>query len=226
MDARERAIDRIHSQGLIPVIRLATSRDAIRAADAILKGGASILEVTMNVPGALGVIRDLRGDLEDEIVVGAGTVLDPQTARAAILEGARFVVSPVMLPEVITMCRRYGVVVIPGAMTPTEVLGAFEAGADMVKVFPAGALGGPSYIRALKAPMPQVPLVPTGGVNLKNAGDYIMAGASALGVGESLVDPAAVKDGRWEIIKERTAAFIRVIEEARQGVQKAGGGQR
>ncbi len=214
MSEKAMVLNRIVSEGLIPVIRLDTKEGALEAAQAVLDGGASVVEVTMNVPKAMDVIGFLRSEM-GQVVVGAGTVLDAQTARAAIMAGAQLVVSPIWDSGIISTCRRYGVVSIPGAMTPTEVLQAFEAGADMVKVFPAGALGGPSYIKALKAPLPQVPLVPTGGVNLQNAGGYIIAGAVALGVGGELVGRDLVRQGKWEEITNRTRSFLKAIAEAR-----------
>src|SRR5205823_3636492 len=151
----------------------------------------------------------------DDVIVGAGTVLDAETARACILAGAQFVVSPALNVETISCCRRYSVAVMPGALTPTEVLQAWTAGADFVKVFPAGALGGANYIKSLKAPLPQIELVPTGGVSLKTAADFIRAGASALGVGADLVDTKALSEGRADLITERARQFIEIVRAAR-----------
>src|SRR5215813_5406480 len=162
--------------GLIPVIRADSSDIAMRAVDAIRQGGISVLEITMTVPGAIRIIEDVTRRFGDDAIVGAGTVLDSETARACILAGAHFIVSPSLDLDTIACCRRYSVAVIPGALTPTEVVSAWSAGADYVKVFPAGALGGASYIKALKAPLPQIELVPTGGVSLKTAADFIKAG--------------------------------------------------
>jgi 2-dehydro-3-deoxyphosphogluconate aldolase/(4S)-4-hydroxy-2-oxoglutarate aldolase len=150
--------------GIIPVVRAQSADEAMRAVEAIKEGGISVLEITMTVPGALRVIEEVARRYESDAVVGAGTVLDAETARLCILAGARFIVSPALDLETIECCRRYGVVVLPGAMTPTEVLAAWKAGADLVKVFPAGSLGGASFIKNLKAPLPQIELVPTGGV--------------------------------------------------------------
>lgn len=203
------------SEGLIPVIRVASAKEAIEVAEAIKEGGVSLLEITMSVQGALDVIKDLTTRYHDEIVIGAGTVLDPETGRAALLSGAQFIVTPTLCLDLVQLTRRYSAVVIPGAMTPTEILTAWDAGADMVKVFPAAQLGGPDYIKALRGPLPQILYVPTGGVTLQNAEAYIKAGATALGVGGELVDKKAVNEKRFNIIAENTRAFLRTIRKAR-----------
>ena len=208
-------IKQIKDTGLIPVVRATSADEAMRAIDAIREGGISVLEVTMTVPGAVGVIEQLTKKYGSDVLVGAGTVLDAETARACMLSGAQFVVSPALNLETIECCRRYGVAVLPGALTPTEVLQAWTAGADFVKVFPAGALGGASYLKALKAPLPHIELVPTGGVSLKTAADFIKAGASALGVGADLVDLKAIRDGQASVITERAKQFVQIVREAR-----------
>jgi len=208
-------IKQIKDIGLIPVVRATSADEAMRAIDAIREGGVSVLEITMTVPGAVGVIEELTKQYGSDVLVGAGTVLDAETARACILSGAQFVVSPALNLETIECCRRYGVAVMPGALTPTEVVQAWTAGADFVKVFPAGALGGASYLKALKAPLPQIELVPTGGVSLKTAADFIKAGASALGVGADLVDLKALRDGQASVITERAKQFVQIVREAR-----------
>jgi len=205
----------IREVGLVPVIRAESPEVAGQAIEAIRAGGVPILEITMTVPGAIRLIEDVAGRYGRDTVVGAGTVLDPETARACILAGARFVVSPSLNPETIACCRRYGVAVLPGALTPTEVVAAWQAGADMVKVFPAGAVGGASYIKALKAPLPQVDLVPTGGVSLKTAADFIKAGATALGVGADLVDTRALREGRGAEITQRARELVEIVKTAR-----------
>lgn len=214
MDKTE-VIQRIKETGIVPVVRADSAEQAIRAIEAIREGGVSVLEITMTVPGALGVIAQVAARYSTEAVVGAGTVLDSETARACILNGAQFIVSPALNLETIACCRRYGVAVLPGALTPTEVVQAWTAGADFVKVFPAGALGGASYIKALKAPLPQIELVPTGGVSLKTAADFIKAGASALGVGADLVDIKAIREGQDKVITERARQFVEIVREAR-----------
>lgn len=215
MSDKAAVIQTIRAIGIIPVVRARSADEAIKAIDAIREGGISILEITMTVPGAIGVIEEVSKRFGKEAVVGAGTVLDGETARACILAGARFVVSPSLNLETIEVCRRYGIAVMPGALTPTEVVQAWSAGADFVKVFPAGAVGGASYIKSLKAPLPQIELVPTGGVSLKTAADFIKAGASALGVGADLVDVQAIRDGKQSVITERAQEFVRIVREAR-----------
>jgi 2-dehydro-3-deoxyphosphogluconate aldolase/(4S)-4-hydroxy-2-oxoglutarate aldolase len=216
MEKRE-VFNRMVSEGLIPVIRVTAASEAIDVADAIKEGGVTLIEITMSVQGAIDVIKELNQKYKDEIIMGAGTVLDPETARAALLAGSQFIVTPTLNLDVIQLAHRYSAVVVPGAMTPTEILTAWNAGADMVKVFPAGQLGGPEYIKAIRGPLPQVLLVPTGGVNLQNAGAFIKAGATALGVGGELVDKKAVKEKKFNIITENTRAFLKIIREARGG---------
>ncbi len=205
----------IEELGLVPVIRAASADEAMRAIDAIKEGGISVLEITMTVPGAVGVIEEVVKRYGSEATVGAGTVLDPETARICILAGAQFVVSPALNVDTIAICRRYGVPIIPGALTPTEVVTAWTAGADFVKIFPAGSVGGASYIKNLKGPLPQIKIIPTGGVSLKTAADFIKAGASALGVGTDLVDVKAIRAGEAHVITERAKQFIEIIREAR-----------
>ena len=207
--------------GVIPVVRAESADIALRAIDAIRAGGISVLEITMTVPGAIRIIEEVAQKLGSKAIVGAGTVLDEVNARQCILAGAQFIVSPALNLDTISCCHRYGIVVIPGAMTPTEVVTASSAGADWVKVFPAGALGGPSYIKALKAPLPHIQLVPTGGVSLKTAADFILAGAIALGVGTDLVDTKALRDGEDRLITQRARQFVEVVKEARSELKGA-----
>jgi 2-dehydro-3-deoxyphosphogluconate aldolase/(4S)-4-hydroxy-2-oxoglutarate aldolase len=211
---KTQVLERIRSTGLIPVIRARSADEASQAVDAIQAGGVGVLEITMTVPGAVELIREVALRATDALV-GAGTVLDPETATSCIEAGARFVVSPALNLDTIATCREAGIAVIPGALSPTEVVTAWNAGADLVKVFPAGAVGGPSYIKALKAPLPQIELVPTGGVNLKTAGDFIRAGAAALGVGGDLVDLAALRRGEAAVLTERAQRFVEAVREAR-----------
>ena len=205
----------IREIGIIPVVRAQSAGEAMQAIEAIRAGGISILEITMTVPGAVGLIQEVTKRYGDEALVGAGTVLDAETARACILAGAQFVVSPALNLETIEVCRHNDIAVLPGALTPTEVVQAWSAGADFVKVFPAGAVGGASYIKSLKAPLPQIDLVPTGGVSLKTAADFIKAGASALGVGADLVDLKAIREGQHDLITERARQFVKIVQEAR-----------
>jgi 2-dehydro-3-deoxyphosphogluconate aldolase/(4S)-4-hydroxy-2-oxoglutarate aldolase len=214
MDKSE-VVQTIRDVGIIPVVRAQSADEAMMAIDAIREGGVSLLEITMTVPGAVGVIEKISQRYGSDALVGAGTVLDGETARACILAGAQFVVSPSFNPETIEVCRRHGVAVMPGALTPTEVVQAWSAGADFVKVFPAGAVGGASYIKALKAPLPQIELIPTGGVSLKTAADFIKAGASALGVGADLVDLKAIREGQQQLITERAREIVRSVKASR-----------
>jgi 2-dehydro-3-deoxyphosphogluconate aldolase / (4S)-4-hydroxy-2-oxoglutarate aldolase len=209
--SRAEVIKQIKDTGVIPVVRASSTDEAMRAIDAIREGGISILEITMTVPGAVALIEQVAKLYGDVATVGAGTVLDPETATACISAGAKFVVSPALNLETIACCQRQDIAVMPGALTPTEVVQAWNAGADFVKVFPAGAVGGPSYVKALKAPLPQIELVPTGGVSLKTAADFIKAGAAALGVGADLVDVKA----QAAIITERAKQFVEIVRQAR-----------
>lgn len=213
MDKKD-VLERIRSVGVVPVIRAQSPAEAAAAIAAILEGGVSVLEITMTVPGAVELIRDIARRFP-EALVGAGTVLDPAAARACIEAGARFVISPALNLDTIRTCNDAGVAVMPGALTPTEVVTAWNAGADMVKVFPANALGGASYLKSLKAPLPHVKLVPTGGVNLKTAADFIRAGAEALGVGADLVDLVALRRGEPSVLTERARQFLQLVKEAR-----------
>ncbi len=205
---KQEVLERIVSERLIPVVRVATAHEALSVAKALLQGGSHLIEITLTVHGAIDVIRRLREGVAEEACVGAGTVLDARMAEEALGAGAQFMVSPALGVEVIRLARDAGVLMIPGAMTPTEVLTAWEAGADLVKVFPAGALGGPAYIRALKGPLPQVPLVPTGGVSPENAPEFIRAGAAAVGIGSELVDRASVAERAFERIAEKTRLLL------------------
>jgi len=200
--------------GLVPVLRAESVEKALALAEAIAAGGVTVLEITMTVPGAIQVMRKLAEERPD-ILVGAGTVLDPETARACILEGAQFVVSPALNPKTIEMCHRYSVAVLPGALTPTEIVTAWEAGADVVKVFPASALGGAKYLSSVKAPLPQVELIPTGGVSLATAKDFLEAGAFALGVGADLVNAKAMAEGKPEIVTESARKYLAIVREYR-----------
>jgi 2-dehydro-3-deoxyphosphogluconate aldolase/(4S)-4-hydroxy-2-oxoglutarate aldolase len=208
-------LKRIRDTGLIPVVRAESSDQAMRAVAALKAGGLDVLEITMTVPGAIEVIRTLAREYGAETLIGAGTVLDPETAQACIGAGANFIVSPALNEETIQFCRAQDVVIFPGALTPTEVVRAWKVGADAVKVFPAGAVGGASYLRALKAPLPQIELVPTGGVSLITAADFIKAGAMALGVGADLVDPQALREGNTTLITARARQFLEIVRMTR-----------
>ena len=200
----------LRTLGLVPVLRAESEKQALALADAIAAGGVTTLEVTMTVPGAIRVMRTL-AEQRPDILVGAGTVLDPETARMCILEGAQYVVSPALNLRTIEMCHRYGVPVLPGALTPTEIITAWEAGADVIKIFPASALGGAKYLKSVKAPLPQVEMIPTGGVSLATAKEFLEAGAFALGLGADLVDPKLIVAGTPEIITENAAKYLAIV---------------
>jgi 2-dehydro-3-deoxyphosphogluconate aldolase/(4S)-4-hydroxy-2-oxoglutarate aldolase len=208
----------IEETGVIPVVRAASAEEAISVAEAVREGGIPILEITMTVPGAVGVIEELSKRYGDEVLVGAGTVLDPESARACIAAGAQFVVSPALNLQTIEKCKQESIAVFPGALTPTEVVTAWQAGADAVKVFPCSAVGGPKYLRALKAPLPQIKLIPTGGVSLSTAKDFIAAGAWALGVGADLVNTEAIRSGERESVIAAARSYVTAVREARAAV--------
>lgn len=208
-------INRIKEIGIVPVVRASSSEEAMEAIEAVKAGGINVLEITMTVPGAIRLIEQVTNRYGNDVLVGAGTVLDPETARACILAGAQFIVSPSLNVATIELCKRYSIPVTPGALTPTEVVTAWQAGADVVKVFPCNALGGASYLKSLKAPFPQIELIPTGGVNLKTAADFIKAGAMALGVGGDLVDLKLLREGKGSIITERATEFLEIVRTAR-----------
>ena len=201
LSARETTVRTIQALGVVAVIRMKDAGKLRAVIDAIAEGGVRAIEVTMSVPGAVGLIAQLAPVLPSSILFGAGTVTDAATARAVIDAGAQYIVSPVFRREVIDVCHERGIAVAPGCFTPTEILDAHEYGADVVKVFPATALG-PSYIKDVRAPLPQVRLMPTGGVTLDNAGDWIRAGAIAVGVGSALLDTRAIEEGRLEVLTD------------------------
>ncbi len=213
--SRETVMQQMKEIGLVPVLRASSVQEAITIANAIADGGVPVLEITMTVPGAIQVMEKLAEQAGGKLLIGAGTVLDPETARACILAGAQFIVSPALNVKTIEMCRRYSVPIIPGALTPTEVVTAWQAGADVVKVFPCSAMGGASYLKALKAPLPQVELIPTGGVSLATAATFLEAGAFALGVGGDLVDNKAVAQGHPEVITENAKKYLAIVKEFR-----------
>ena len=212
-------LKRLEEIGIIPVVRAASAEDAVYVADAISEGGIPILEITMTVPGAIGVIAELSKRYADLVLVGAGTVLNADTARNCIAAGAQFIVSPALNLETIELCKLQRIAVLPGALTPTEVVTAWEGGADAVKVFPCSAVGGPKYLRALKAPLPEIRLVPTGGVSLATAGDFISAGAWALGVGSDLVDTKAISARNRESVIATARNYVAAVRDARTQVK-------
>lgn len=208
-------LKRIEEIGVIPVVRAASAEEAVAVAEAIGEGGIPVLEITMTVPGAVTVIAELSKRYGDQVLVGAGTVLDPEAAGNCIKAGAQFIVSPALNLHTIELCNREGIAIFPGSLTPTEVVTAWQAGADAVKVFPCSAVGGPKYLRALKAPLPQIKLVPTGGVSLATAKDFIAGGAWALGVGADLVNTEAIRSGDRESVITAARAYVAAVREAR-----------
>jgi 2-dehydro-3-deoxyphosphogluconate aldolase/(4S)-4-hydroxy-2-oxoglutarate aldolase len=206
--------DSIREVGIVAIMRAQSSDQLLAAADAVLAGGVNAIEVTMTTPGALKVIEEAISRYGTEVIFGVGSVLDPETARAAILAGAQFVVCPTLNLKTIEICKRYSILVVPGAYTPTEILTAWEAGADMVKVFPA-SVGGPAYIKAIKAPLPQVELVPVGGVNLKTTADFIRAGSAIVGVGSSLINQKLLEAGEFETISDNARQYREEVQKGR-----------
>jgi 2-dehydro-3-deoxyphosphogluconate aldolase/(4S)-4-hydroxy-2-oxoglutarate aldolase len=207
---------RIAEVGIIPVVRASSAHQALLAVEAIRAGGISIVEVTMTVPGAIEVIEQLAKTAGSDVLIGAGTVLDAQTAQQCLDAGAEFLVSPGFDAQTVKFAREKGILVIPGALTPTEIIMAWNAGGDLIKIFPCGTVGGAKYIKALKGPLPQVPMIPTGGVNLETAAEFILAGAEALGVGGELVSVSALKSGKTNEITDAARRFVAIVREARQ----------
>src|ERR1700730_5833129 len=200
--------------GIVPVVRTSSADAAVHAVEALYEGGVRAAEITMTVPGAIRALEKVADQFGNKIMLGAGTVLDPETARACMLAGAEFFVTPSLRVSTIEMVKRYSKVICPGALTPTEVLTAWESGADVVKVFPCGNVGGPKYIKALKGPFPQIEMIPTGGVNLETAGEFLKAGACAVAVGGELVDAKSIKEGRFDVIEDRARQYLAAIAKA------------
>lgn len=212
--SRHDDLQRVLRSGLVAIIRSPSSEQLVAVARALWEGGIDVLEVTFTVPRAVEVLAAVKRELGQNILLGAGTVLDPETARAALLAGAEFLVSPTLNRDVIQLALRYDKLVMPGAYTPTEILTAWEAGADIIKVFPAD-IGGPAYLKALRGPLPQVRLMPTGGVNLQTLPEFIQAGACAVGLGSALVEPAAVERGDLERIRELARQYVALLAQCR-----------
>lgn len=205
----------IRDTGLIAIMRAQSSDQLISAAKAIMAGGVRVIEVTMTTPGALGVISKAKDVLGDEVLFGAGSVLDPETARTAILSGAGFIVGPTLNKEMVSLCRSYSVPVVPGCFSPTEMISAWEAGADMVKLFPAD-LGGPKLVKAILAPLPQLEIVPVGGVNTETATEFIRMGAAALGVGSSLISQKLLEENNMKELTKRATVLMECVKKGRQ----------
>jgi 2-dehydro-3-deoxyphosphogluconate aldolase / (4S)-4-hydroxy-2-oxoglutarate aldolase len=212
---KQQVRERILEIGIVPIVRASSTRHAQIAADAVCDCGVSVVEITMTVPGALDVIRELRKNGPSEVIVGAGTVLNVKAAQQCLDAGAQFLVSPGLNVETVQFAAKKGVLMFAGALTPTEIMAAWEAGADLIKIFPCGQVGGAKYIKALRGPFPDIPFVPTGGVNLETAADFIAAGAVALGVGSELVQTEALHADKPEIITENARKFVAIIAQAR-----------
>ncbi|HOA15291.1 MAG TPA: bifunctional 4-hydroxy-2-oxoglutarate aldolase/2-dehydro-3-deoxy-phosphogluconate aldolase [Bacillota bacterium] len=214
---KETNLSLIIDTGVVAVIRSNNSSEMINIVKSLEKGGIKAIEVTMTVNGAIEAIRDISEKMKDRVLIGTGTVIDEVTAKLSILAGAEFIVSPVYKQEIVTVAKRHSKIVIPGAFTPTEILTAWEAGADAVKVFPATKLG-PEFFRDMAGPFPQLRLAPTGGVTLGNVADYIKAGAAFVGVGSSLIDRDIIENKRWEQLEERAVKFIEEVKKARTSI--------
>ena len=212
---KTKILSKITEGGVVPVVRAASAHEARACAAALVEGGITVLEITMTVPHATQLISQLTDELPDDVLIGAGSVLDAESARACIAAGANFIVSPVTDYDTIQYCVDSEITVLPGALTPTEIANAVSAGADIVKVFPADSMGGAAYLKSLLAPMPQLKLIPTGGVTVENAGDLIRAGAVAVGVGSDLVDLTAIRDGHPERIVAKAKSYLEAVATAR-----------
>lgn len=213
---KEKCLRTIEETGIVAVIRVNNADELMDTTVALCEGGVKALEITMTSPGALDTITQASARFGENAIIGVGSVLDAETARLAITAGAQFVVSPVLKEEIVRMCKRYNMACIPGAYTPTEILAAWEAGGDVVKVFPATKLG-PSFFKDIHGPLPHIKLTPTGGVDLTTAGEFIKAGACFVGVGGALVDKKLIAAKSWSELSTRAAQFIAAVREARRG---------
>jgi 2-dehydro-3-deoxyphosphogluconate aldolase / (4S)-4-hydroxy-2-oxoglutarate aldolase len=219
--SKETHLRRVLDCGIVAVVRSPDSQQLVEVARALSEGGVDVIEITMTVPDALDVVRQVRRALGDRVLLGAGTILDPETARAALLAGAEYLVAPTLNLEVIRLCQRYNKLVMPGAFTPTEILTAWEAGADIVKVFPADVVG-PAFFKAMRGPLPQIRMMPTGGVDLSTAAAFLKAGACCLGVGGQLVEPRAVAERNFDRLRDLARQYVAIIQHFRQSNGKAG----
>jgi len=214
--SRSEILSRIKELAVVPIVRTPTAETAIASVEAVLEGGIECVEITLTVQNALKAIELVADRYGDRVLLGAGTVLDPESARACMLAGAQFIVTPSLNVRTVEMARRYSKPIFPGGLTPTEVLTGWEAGADGIKVFPCSALGGAKYIKALKAPFPHIELIPTGGVNLDTIGDFMKAGCAAVGVGSELIDTKTVMAGDYGLITARARRFREAAAAARR----------
>ncbi len=219
---KQKVRERIIEIGIVPVVRAASAAEACLAADAVCQGGIPIVEITMTVPGALEVIRELAKKCGSDVLIGAGTVLNAQAAQQCLDAGAQFLVSPGFHLPTVELAVREGKLIMAGALTPTEVMAAWDAGADFIKVFPCGQLGGAKYIKALKGPFPQIPFIPTGGVNLNTAAEFIEAGCVARGIGGELVQAPALKSNQPEISIENARKFLAIVKQSRTQMASSG----
>ncbi|HZE27653.1 MAG TPA: bifunctional 4-hydroxy-2-oxoglutarate aldolase/2-dehydro-3-deoxy-phosphogluconate aldolase [Terriglobales bacterium] len=216
---KQEVADRIVEIGIVPVVRASSPKQAAQAAAAVCAGGIPIVEITMTVPGAIEVIAQLATTAGSQVLIGAGTVLDAETAQRCLDAGAQFLVSPGFDPDTVKLANRLGKLIMAGALTPTEVIAAWKAGSDFVKIFPCGSVGGANYIKALKAPLPQVPMVPTGGINLNTAADFIRAGSAALGIGGELVSASALESGNASAITQAAQSYVAIVRDARRATK-------
>jgi 2-dehydro-3-deoxyphosphogluconate aldolase/(4S)-4-hydroxy-2-oxoglutarate aldolase len=217
--SKEDQLRQVLECGIVAVVRSQDSAQLVEVVRALADGGVTVAEITMTVPGALDIVKAVRSALGDRVLLGAGTILDPETCRMAILAGAEYIVAPTVNFDVIRLCQRYDKLVMPGAFTPTEIMAAWEAGADIVKVFPADVVG-PAFFKAIKGPLPQVRVMPTGGVDLTTAAAFLKAGACCLGVGGQLVEPAAVAARDFKRIRELAQQYVAIVKEARAALKK------
>ncbi len=208
-------MQRLRELAVIPIVRTSSEATALAIVGAVIKGGIPCVEITMTVPNALDAIEKVADEYGDSVLIGAGTVLDPETARTCMLAGAQFFVTPSLNLKTIELARRYSRPVFPGALTPTEILTAWEAGADGIKVFPCSALGGSRYIKAIKAPFPHIDLIPTGGVNLDTIADFLQAGSTAVGIGSELIDAQALSSGNYAVVTTRARQFMEIVAKVR-----------
>ena len=217
--SKETHLKQVLDTGIVAVVRSQDSQQLVDVVEALAEGGVTVVEITMTVPNALEVLRLTRNKLGNRVLLGAGTILDTETARAAFLAGAEYLVSPTLNLDVIRMCQRYDKLVMPGAFTPTEILAAWEAGADIVKVFPAEVVG-PPFFKAIKGPLPQIRVMPTGGVDLTTASSFLKAGACCLGVGGQLVEPKAVAERNFDRIRDLARQYIAIVQQFKAGQSK------
>src|SRR5271167_3163136 len=211
--SKDSDLRRVLDSGIVAVVRSPDSQQLVEVVRALADGGVSVVEITMSVPGALDVVKAVRAALGDRVLLGAGTILDPETCRMAILAGAEYIVAPTLNLDVIRLCQRYGKLVMPGAFTPTEILTAWEAGADIVKVFPADVVG-PAFFKAMRGPLPQIRLMPTGGVDLTTASQFLKAGACCLGVGSQLVEPKAIAERNFDRLRDLARQYVSAVQGA------------